>query len=220
MFLIKPSYEILSHTTDALKLIDQAGRTCYKSEDKITNDSAEIFVNMISGRGHLSVVEHASMTVKFIVDRGVTHEIVRHRIASYSQESTRYCCYGKEKFRKRITYIIPSWCKICPGTYNNIQSVIDGNPDASPGDISWANSMLGSEISYLDLLNKKWSAQEARSVLPNSLKTEIVMTTNMREWQHVFKLRCSTAAHPQMREIMIPLQQECARQWPAIFKEI
>jgi thymidylate synthase (FAD) len=206
MFLIRPSYEILAHSASPNELIERAGRTCYKSEDKITQNSARNFVEMISKRGHLSVIEHASMTVKFIIDRGVSHELVRHRLASYSQESTRYVNYYK---KGQITYIIPPWIDIKEGEYTFPYT--EENP--------WIISLLECEDHYNELIKIGWKPEQARSVLPNSLKTEIVMTANFREWSHVFKLRCSDAAHPQMREIMIPLQKECQKHWPEIFRK-
>ena len=213
MRLIKPSYEILTPVDrfGILKLLEQAGRTCYKSEDKITEDSCVGFVEKIQSRNHLSVIEHCSLTIKFIVDRGVTHELVRHRLCSYSQESTRYCNYNKDKFDKQVTFIIPPWVDILPGSYTSVED-LDDTPDAM-----WYEAMLFAESYYIGLLAKGWTPQQARSVLPNSLKTEIVTTANLREWQHIFALRCHESAHPQMREIMIPLRDELHLELPEIF---
>lgn len=208
MILVKPSHGILALQSFPLELIELAGRTCYKSEDKITDSSAKKFVEMVVKRGHHSVIEHVNITVKFICDRGVTHEIVRHRLAAYSQESTRYCNY-----KGGVTFVIPPWTAYQPGEYTA------ENTDFSiyyPEDI-WATAMLEAEKDYINLLNLNWSPQQARSVLPNSLKTEIVMTANVREWRHIFNLRCSKAAHPQMRELMIPLQAELRKLIPVIF---
>lgn len=222
MILVKPSFKILEVMgiygkygigRDALQLIEKAGRTCYKSEEKITQDSCIDFIRMIQKRGHESVLEHSAMTVKFICDRGVSHELVRHRLAAFSQESTRYCNY-----KKGVTFVIPSWINF------PINSVImkddqivghhlDYNPIAA-----WLDHMLSCERIYIELLNSAgWSPQQVRSVLPNSTKTEIVITANFREWMHIFKLRCSKAAHPQMREIMIPLRDKCRKLIPIIF---
>ena len=206
--MVKPSHEILFLSPEPLKIIEAAGRTCYKSEDKITEDSAEKFVSMAVKRGHHSVIEHAFMSVRFICDRGVTHELVRHRLCAYSQESTRYCNY-----KGGVTFVIPPWTGIETGTYEGIYS---GNE----ADRLWMSMMLGAERSYIYLLKEKWSPQQARSVLPNSLKTEIVMTANLREWMHVFKLRTSKAAHPQIRELMIPLLEEVKTLVPVIFDNI
>lgn len=219
MILVKPSFEILTHTEDALKLMERAGRTCYKSEDKITDDSADKFVRMVSSRGHLSVVEHATMTVKFVCDRGVTHELVRHRLAAYSQESTRYCCYSKSKFGNQITVVIPPWYDLQPAEYVDDDSVkvklLSTNVSSTASN--WLNAMRQAEIHYIRAITNGESSQQARSMLPNSLKTEIVMTANFREWIHVFNLRCSQSAHPQIVEIMTPLRDECRKKWPAVF---
>ena len=210
MILIKPSHKILFISPKPLETIEAAGRTCYKSEDKITEGSAEKFVRMIIKRGHLSVIEHAYMSVRFICDRGVTHEIVRHRLAAYSQESTRYCNYSKDKFSNNISVIDPCfWAN----------RKIRGHKDFDCYFI-WLELMKLAEEYYLRLLSAGASPQEARSVLPNSLKTEIVMTANLREWLHVFSLRTSKAAHPQMRELMIPLLEEMKTLVPVIFDDI
>lgn len=193
MKVVSPSAEILvmDDGPTLLKRIESAGRICYKSEDKITDDSAPAFVSKILRTGHHSVIEHASCTVRIICDRGVTHEIVRHRLASYSQESTRYANYSNAKFGKEITVIRPCFWS-----------------DDSPAYAIWYESMLQAERTYLTLIEQGSSAQHARSVLPNSLKTEIVVTCNLREWRHIFELRCAPSAHPQMREIMLPLLAE------------
>lgn len=211
MILVKPSYKILNFTNNTLELIEHAGRTCYKSEDKITKGSAEKFVKMITKRGHHSVIEHAFATVKIICDRGMTHEIVRHRLASYSQESTRYCNY-----KGGVTFVIPSWIDTLEGEY----SFLSKEPIDGRANWTWYKGMLDAERNYKDLLGMGWSPQQARSVLPNSLKTEIVITANVREWRHIFTLRCSKAAHPQMREIMIQVHQGMRKLIPIIFDDI
>lgn len=200
MKIVEQSYEIetpmvfFEHMT---KLIERAGRTCYKSEDKITEDSADKFVRMIIDRGHDSVLEHQCISVRFICDRGVSHEIVRHRIASYSQESTRYCDYGG----KGIQLIHPKGLTEAQvmrrvKLFWQIQDVYDAER------------------------NEGVSPQIARGVLPTCLKTEIVMTCNLREWRHFFKLRCSPAAHPQMRELTIPLSTDMFKILPAVFGDL
>ena len=204
MRIIDPSYEILTPITEtASKLIEAAGRTCYKSEDKITPDSARAFVRKVIASGHESVIEHAGLTVRFICDRGVSHEIVRHRLASFSQESTRYCNYSSEKFGSQLTFIRPLWI----------------DPFKAGADEEWYLMMARSESSYFKLLNEGWTPQQARSVLPNSLKTEIVVTANVREWRHIFRVRCTEKAHPQMRQLMVPLHEELKREAPEIFGE-
>ena len=219
MILVKPSFEILAimdgdRYGDPLGLIETAGRTCYKSEDRITEDSAQKFVEMITMRGHHSVLEHSAMTVKIICDRGVTHEIVRHRLCAYSQESTRYCNY-----KGGVTFIIPPWVDIAPGDYP--YSDINSIPIFwSHQSRQWGLLMLRSEWTYKELLDCGWSPQQARSVLPNALKTEIVITANLREWRHIFTLRCSKAAHPQMCEVMIPLLAAVIERIPVIFNDL
>jgi thymidylate synthase (FAD) len=183
--------------------IEAAGRTCYKSEDRTTPDSGREFVARILRSGHESVIEHASATVRFICDRGVTHELVRHRLASYSQESTRYANYSKDRFGSEITVIRPLFWA-----------------EGSPQYALWARAMREAEAAYLELMAAGAKAQEARSVLPNSLKTEIVMTANLREWRHVMRLRCAGAAHPQIREIMLPLLDEFSRRIPVVFDDL
>jgi len=195
MKIIKAGYEILTpiNKDEILKSIEIAGRTCYKSEYKITSDSASKFVKMLIGRGHEAMIEHQSFTVKFICDRGVSHEIVRHRLASYAQESTRYCNYSKDKFGTELTFIEPCFWNKNP---------YDRNMEL------WVQSMLTAEQTYLEMISNEASAQEARSILPNSLKTEIIVTMNLREWRHFFRLRTAKVAHPQIREITIPLLKE------------
>jgi len=205
MRIIPPSHEIIAMPDGAnlVRTIELAGRTCYKSEDKITDDSAERFVKMIIKSGHESVIEHSSASVRFICDRGVTHELVRHRIAAFSQESTRYCNYSKDKFGDEITVIRPLFFE----------------PE-SPAYARWEKAMQEAETAYMELLGAGAKPEEARSVLPNSLKTEIVMTANLREWRHVFRLRCARRAHPQIREIMLPLLVEMHERIPAVFDDL
>ena len=199
MFIIESSMD----NDSILKDIEKAGRTAYKSEDKITDESASYFVQMLINRKHLSVLEHAFITVRIICDRGISHEIVRHRLASYTQESTRYCNYSKGKFGSEITVIAP-----CFWDKNDEKYKL------------WIKAMALIEETYNKLILLGASAQEARSVLPNSLKTEIVVTMNLREWLHFFELRTAKAAHPQMREIAIPLLEEFKKKLPIIFSSI
>ena len=209
MRIIKSSYfiEKLDDGEEILRRIEWAGRTCYKSENKITEKSAKEFVAMILKRGHHSVIEHEYMTVRFICDRGVTHELVRHRLVAYSQESTRYCNYSKGKHGGEITVIKPCFWNFF------------GAPGSSEY-IMWKRACATAEECYLELLDLGASPQEASSVLPNSLKTEIVATANLREGRHIFTLRTAKAAHPQMREIMVPLLKEVQRRVPVLFDDI
>ena len=221
MILVKPSFEIMEIMGSdylnliqykPLQLIEKAGRTCYKSEDKITEDSAEKFVKMVRDRGHHSVIEHSALTVKFIIDRGVSHELVRHRLCAFSQESTRYCNY-----KGGVTFVIPPWVELQEGEYNENQ-LHELFPEYCPG-ADWFMAMCNAERKYKSLISA-WTPQQARSVLPNSLKTEIIVTANFREWIHILTLRTSKAAHPQMREIMIPLLRKLKELIPVIFEEI
>lgn len=205
-----------------LKKIERIGRVCYKSENNITDDSAERFVKSIITRGHESVLEHASVSVRVICDRGVSHEIVRHRVASYSQESTRYCNYCNEKFGEELTFIKPCWFKSSIedlNTYANIGGIF--NKIDITGERVWVDTLRSAEISYFTLLETCiWTPEQARSILPNSLKTEIVITMNLREWRHFFKLRCAKAAHPQMREVANMILKEFKEKIPVVFDDI
>ena len=206
MKIVKPSYNIrlTSDPKDMMKNIESAGRICYKSENKITDDSYVDFIKGLIERGHESVLEHSSITVSIVCDRGVSHELVRHRLASFSQESTRYCNYSNDKFGNEITVIDPCYWedKECPGY------------------LHWRAACESAEHFYFKILHSGGTAQEARAVLPNSLKTEIFITANFREWRHILKLRRDLAAHPQMREIMIPLGDELKELFPPIFSDI
>ena len=207
MKIVKAGYEIITpiDRESILKRIEEIGRVCYKSEDKITDDSAPKFVKMLIERGHEAMIEHCSLSVKFICDRGILAEITRHRIASFSAESSRYCNYAKDKFGYEITVIEPCF-------YNTEERQEEFN--------QWVNQMWSAERTYFNLIKNGSSPQEARSVLPNSLKTEIVMTANLREWRHFFKLRTAKEAHMQMREITIPLLAELTEKLPEIFEDI
>ncbi len=205
MRIIKPRVEFITPINGdvILKRLEQCGRVCYKSEGRITEDSAPKFVAGIIKRGHEAVLEHCSFTVKFICDRGVSHEIVRHRVASYCQESTRYCNYSKGDFGSEITVIEPCYLNSNTFAYDE-----------------WKEACRRAETAYFNLLNWGLSPQEARAVLPNSLKTEVVMTANIREWRHFLKLRCSKAAHPQMREVATQLLKELQEKIPVLFDDI
>lgn len=190
MKVIKPTFyfEDDINGEEILKKIERMGRVCYKSSDKITPGSAERFVKAIIKSGHESVIEHEKISVLVVCDRGITHEIVRHRLASYSQESSRYCNYSKNKFGSEITVVDPCFWR-------------GGSEEDKAKRVIWETAMKDVENMYMQLIDLGASAQEARSVLPNSLKSELVMTMNLREWRHFFKVRTSEAAHPQMREI-------------------
>lgn len=275
MRLIKPSFEIIEQQPGILglyKQIELAGRTCYKSEDKITPDSAAAFVDRMIKSGHGAMLEHGTVylmkesefintyihpeegeeqecnpllkyydnayshvrqehttgwfvyvttnlrvlvengwtddlkyicepteyhekriTVRFICDRGVSHEFVRHRVFSFAQESTRYCNYSKDKFGNELTFIQPLWLED-----------IDSNLD-------FKDCLQHSELAYFNLLDRGWKPQQARAILPNSLKTELVMTGFVSDWKHFFKLRDAGSAHPQAQELAKPLHEEFIR---------
>jgi thymidylate synthase (FAD) len=200
MRIVEPCATIL-HKDEGHRMlarIELAGRICYKSEALVTETSAKKFIAMLIQKGHESVLEHESVSVKFVVDRGVSHEIVRHRIASYSQESTRYCNYGKSG---EIAVICPF--DIASDEYD-----------------PWVDSCVMAEEAYLKLIKLGVKPQIARSVLPTCLKTELIMTANLREWRHFFRLRTSKAAHPQMRQITIPLLVSFKDYLPSVFDDI
>ena len=210
MRIIKPSYEIMDKIDgkEVLKKLERIGRKCYKSEANIKEESAEKFVAGIIKSGHESVIEHYSFTVCFICDRGISHEIVRHRIASYTQESSRYCNYSNQRFGKEITVIEPSF-------FNS-----PFEDEETEKMMMWREGCEQAEALYFDLLEAGTRPEEARSVLTNSLKTELVMTANLREWRHFFALRCSKAAHPQMRELALPLLDEIHSLIPVVFDDL
>lgn len=212
MIIQKPAVEVLSteRYEDMLRRVERIGRVCYKSEDRIEEGSAEKFIRGIIRRGHESVIEHGSITVKFICDRGVTHEIVRHRIASYSQESTRYCNYVKEKFGSQIT---------CIDLATGFRYDLNDETDRKKYGV-WQRAMEDAERSYFQMIELGATPQEARSVLPNSLKTELVATMNLREWRHFFRLRTDAAAHPQCREVAQMLLERFAKDYPVFFADL
>lgn len=202
MKIIPPSVSILSRLdrTEMLKAIELAGRTCYKSEDKITAESAAGFVKRLIKSGHEAMIEHASISARFICDRGVSHEIVRHRLFSFAQESTRYVKYtdGLMEFIDPVIY----------DTHEEAYTI-------------WKEACEYAEASYLRLMTRhKDKAENARSVLPNSLKTEIVVTGNIREWRHFFKLRLAMSAHPQMRQVARLAYEQIRNTVPELFEDL
>ena len=189
-----------------LEKIEKVARTCYKSEGKIQEGSAAKMVASLIKSGHEAMLEHVSITVKFVVDRGISHELVRHRLASFAQESTRYCNYSKDDFGSEITFIIPEYLDYKSAGWN-----------------TWKETMKACEDSYFKLLDIGLTPQEARAVLPNSLKTEVVMTANLREWRHFFKLRALGTTgnpHPQMLEVTVPLLEDFKQMIPVVFDDL
>ena len=205
MKIIEPSVELVEDFDAAavMQKIERAGRVCYKSEGNIKADSAEKFIRGIIKRGHESVIEHATVSFKIVCDRGVTHELVRHRLASYSQESSRFCDYSAGKFGGELTFIKP-----CFWT------------DDDENFQLWKATMAQLEKTYLAMRAAGARPEEARSILPNSLKTEIFVTMNLRELRHFLKLRTAKAAHPQMREIALKIYQILVEKLPAVFDDI
>lgn len=279
MRLIKPSFSIWDQQEGLegiYKQIERAGRVCYKSEDKITEDSAKDFVDRMIKLGHGAMLEHGTVyliidcsgrlldvankyvnnkysewtlhpdgvhycittnyrvllqngwlddlqylcepteyhekrvTIHFVCDRGVSHEFVRHRVFSFAQESTRYCNYSKDKFNNCVTYILPNWCtKVNIEDYEkNPKLIYNANGTLTDNEISFLCGLYDNEERYLELLENGWKPQEARAVLPNSLKTELVMTGFVSDWEHFFKLRDAGSAHPQAQELAHPLYEE------------
>lgn len=206
MKLIKPSVEIITPiaTQDVYKTIEKVARTCYKSEDKITGDSAERMVKTLIKSGHEAMIEFFDITVKFVTDRGVSHEIVRHRVASYAQESTRYCNYTGEKFGSELTFIRPTWYdKTSFNTHGGFEKHLENT-----------------EQLYFALLDQGYSPQDARQILPNALKTEINVKMNLREWRHFFNLRCHHTAHPDIQVLAKDLLTQLYDKLPVIFEDL
>jgi thymidylate synthase (FAD) len=199
MVIIEQSWEWIQKPELPLLLIEKTGRTCYKSESSITENSAIDFCRMILKKGHESVIEHVSASVRFITNRGVTHELVRHRLCSYSQESTRFV-----KYNAQMEFIKPVWWD-------------DWNTEAKN---CWIESLQSSESAYLKLIELGSDPQKAREVLPNSLKTEIVATANLRQWRHIFTVRCSANAHPQIRQLMLSCFAGFRKEFPVLFEDI
>lgn len=209
MKIEKAGYKILTPISlggvEELKFIEKVARVCYRSEDRITEDgqSARKLVSSLIASGHEAMIEHSMLSVMFTVDRGISHEIVRHRIASYAQESTRYCNYSKGKFGSEITVIKPGYLQEDTQAYN-----------------MWVYQCQAAEDVYFNLLQEGKTPQEARMVLPTSLKTCIVMTANYREWRNFFKLRTAKDAHPQMQEVTVPLLGELKMKIPVVFDDV
>lgn len=229
------------------KFFELAGRTCYKSEEHITENSASKFVEMLQKRGHLAMLEHCFASVKFVCDRGVTHELVRHRIVSYAQESTRYCDYTKDKFKGQIAVVRPmdmsedatigfDKAEYLPATQDWIRNLLEllqnGKYPEAEEEVQlllgsrmteaqlWRLAMHWSEQSYQMMRKLDSPAQRARHVLPIGLKTEIWASANLREWQHIFNLRCANTAHPHIRSLMLIALDVFRRVVPKMFEPL
>jgi len=215
MNIVKPTIEVTFWVPEAEQVeegfyqpsveesIEKAARTCYKSESKITAGSAEKFVRMVRERGHYAMLEFGWATAKITADRGLTHELVRHRLASFAQESTRYCNYSKGKFQSEITVVEQP-----------------GIPSGTPQRMVWLDAMAAAEKSYLQLIELGVSPQEARSVLPIGLKTEITIGANTREWRHIFEMRCAPAAHPIIRGVMLGALRLFSERMPSLYEDL
>lgn len=206
MRLIKSKVEILDNLNgeEIIDKIAKVARTCYKSEDNSTSERDRELVKRLIKSGHEAMIEFFDITVKFTCDRGVSHELVRHRMASFAQESTRYCNYSKDKFGNELTFIEPTWYDSLGITHKQDFEI----------------ALERCEDDYLEFIRQGWTPQQARAILPNALKTEINMKANLREWRHFFKLRCSTAAHPDMRVLALDLLKQFHDNIPIIFDDI
>lgn len=214
MILDKPKAKIIRSTTEAEELVEYAGRICYgeKSLRHIKEGSAPEFILARLEDGHESIVEHASATVEIVCNRNVSHQLVRHRLASYSQESARYCVYEND-----VRFMIPVWMpSILPGTYRNIEQL----RYLQRNEFDWCRMMLEAESWYHIWLDRGWKAEEARDCLPGSLRTKIVSTMNFRQWRHFFTLRTSPRAYSLMRQITIPLLRDFQERFPVFFSDI
>lgn len=198
-------YRILCSGIDEIKQVERAARVCYRSEDKITDDgsSAKELIKKLIDLNHDAMLEHSSLTVRFVCDRAIANELTRHRMAAFAQESTRYCNYSNGKFGGQIHVICPS--ELQEGTVEYDM---------------WHLACISCEKMYFGMLDRGCTPQIARSVLPLSLKTVLVVTANYREWRHILKLRTDKHAHPDMRELMIPLLKELQGRIPIIFDDI
>lgn len=216
MKIIDQQANFITCSNNLQETIEKAGRVCWKSEDKIKPGSDESFIEKLISIGHESVIEHGTVTFQFIVDRGVSHEIVRHRLASYSQESTRYANYAKEKFGSELTLIRPPFV-----LWEDVEDFQNGNLSQIESQaLAWLEISEKIEKCYIFMINEGLLAQFSRSVLHNSLKTEIYVTANVREWRHIFKLRCAKPAHPQIREVMILALVDLNERFPVIFGDL
>lgn len=198
MKLIKQSFEVHPiNFEEALKSIERTARTCYKSFDKITEDSHKDFIKRLIERGHEAMLEFADLTVTFVTNRGISHELVRHRLASFAQESTRYVNYRLSG----IHFILPEWWEDSTDEQTRI----------------FYEQLKSAEKAYMDLIAEGWSPQQAREVLPNALRTKIVVKANFREWRHILKLRTDKTAHPQMKALMSDLASYLKQECPIVF---
>lgn len=223
MELIFPQHQIISpiNGTEILRHLELCGRVCYKSENKISETSSTNMIKHLLTNQHMSVIEHFNLTIKFITDRGVTHELVRHRLAAYSQESTRYVNYKNNGCLFVIPWnILMEECSIDMSYTELYDQFFQNELLENEWAKIWIMSMHIAEKNYIQAINNGVTPQDARGILPNSTKTEIMVTTNLREWMHILDLRCSSKAHPEMQRLMIPLLYELNKKIPILFDDL
>jgi thymidylate synthase (FAD) len=229
MKIVKPYAKIVGSTIDSLRLIEEASRISHRSEDMQTEDSWRRFIKaVVIDHGDWSVVEHATVIVEMYVDRGITHELVRHRLFSYTQESTRFVNYEKKMPPSFIYPKVGVECDFCLAEDEpqmtsipwDVNPWVHGTHQICHYDQSWLTSIQTSEDQYVSLLKAGWRPQEARSVFPNALASKIWMTGNLRNWRHFFLMRTTKEAHPQMRQVTIPLLVEFKKRFPILFDDI
>ena len=206
MLIVPESVEIVVHhpgyeDVSLENFLERVGRLCYKSEGRIEEGSAGKFISKIRDNGHHAMLEHCVASARIVCNRGLTHELVRHRMASYAQESTRYCNYSKDKFGKMITVIMPPF-------------------KVASSELIWRRAMVAAEGYYFEMLGNGEPPEIARDVLPIGTKTEIWITCNLREWRHVFAMRCSPKAHPQIRKVMLEILRELCKSAPTVFGDL
>ena len=228
MRIVKPSYEIKTEIENEkiLNHLEMCARNCYKSEVLIKKGSSEKFLKNIIKSGHDSILEHYSVTVKFVTSRAVLAQLTRHRLSSFAVESQRYCNYNKEKFDGQVTFVQPTWInKDFSGEYNitwagiyGIDMEVSNNMDKPTNRWFWNCAVC--ERDYLRLINEGWIPERAREVLNNSAKTEIIMTANLREWRTIFKQRCKSDAQSEIRSLLTDLLNEFKEKMPVLFEDL
>lgn len=218
MLIIQPEIQVENY--DGIKImknIERACRTCYRSEGLITEDSYKKLLKNCINRGHESILEHEKITIRMICDIGVYKDLTRHRFGSFSIESTRYCNYGKDKFDNEIKFIKPVF--YTPGTIEEYDDPIKKNDCLKTQ--YWERCMKFIESDYMDMTNIVGAKpDELRMLLPHSTAAEVTMTANIREWRHILELRCSKAAHPAIRQLLIPLLLKFNEDMPELFSAI
>lgn len=202
------------------KHIELCGRQCYQSSHKIGSDSYLKFIKNMIQSGHLSMAEHVSVTANITTNRGISHQLVRHRLGSYSQESTRYCNYSSGRFGNELTFITPVWISDKKTDLLKFQTTSETLiTSIDDPDLTWYNSVLEAEKFYLTLLDKGYTPEKAREVLPNSLATNLSVTYNLRTWRHILSQRLDQKCHPQMRYLMALIAIKFLTYIPIFFED-